>query len=122
LETHPDYDQLVLDKWCKGSGAFGLGGVVHALSDMQNSLSAWGAQEFGCLARKARKLRHKLHGFRGCWVGRGPSDEEKTIMKKLREVLRQEEIWMHQRSRVQWLREGDHNTKYFHDRLLKEGA
>jgi hypothetical protein len=113
-QTHPDYDRLVLDSWRRGAGADGLGGVVQALSTMQNKLSTWGAKEFGCLARKARKLRQKLYNLRSRSVGRGPTDEEKAITKKLREVLRQEEIWMRQRSRVQWLREGDRNTAYFH--------
>jgi hypothetical protein len=47
-------------------------------------------------------------------VGRGPATEEKSIVKQLREALRQEEIWMRQRSRVRWLKEGDRNTAYFH--------
>ena len=81
---------------------------------MQRELSVWGTQEFGCLARKARKLREKLNKLRCQAIGRGPSDEEKATVKKLRETLRQEEIWMRQRSRVQWLREGDRNTSYFH--------
>jgi hypothetical protein len=35
-------------------------------------------------------------------------------VKQLREALRQEETWIRQRSRVQWIREGDRNTAYFH--------
>ena len=73
-------------------------------------LSAWGKREFGCLARKIRKLREQLTRLRSPSVGRGPSEEEKAIVKKLRLVLRQEEIWIRQRSRVPWLREGDRNT------------
>ena len=45
-------------------------------------------------------------------MGRGPSDEKKTV-QKLREALKLEEIWMQQRSRVPWLRDGDRSTKYF---------
>ncbi|KAM0859687.1 hypothetical protein ACQ4PT_047052 [Festuca glaucescens] len=113
-QTHADYDDLVLAKWKKGAGRDGLSGVVQALNDMQASLSMWGAKEFGCLARKVRKLRQKLERLRGCSVGRGPTDEERAVVKQLREALRQEEIWMRQRSRVLWLREGDRNTAYFH--------
>ena len=41
-------------------------------------------------------------------------EEERKTMVKLREALHQEDVWMRQRSRVQWLHEGDHNTKSFH--------
>jgi hypothetical protein len=113
-QTHVDYDKLILDKWQRGAGQQGLSGVVDALSNLQTNLSVWGAKEFGCLARKVRKLREKLNKLRTRSVGRGPNEEEKSIVKQLKEALRQEEIWMKQRSRVQWLREGDRNTAYFH--------
>jgi hypothetical protein len=85
-QTHADYDQLVLDNWQKGSGANGLAGVTQALNDMQSSLSQWGAKEFGCLARKIRKLRQKLQRLRSRSLGRGPSEEERAITKQLREI------------------------------------
>jgi predicted RNA binding protein with dsRBD fold (UPF0201 family) len=113
-QTHADYDKLVLDNWSRGSGRRGLHGIVDALGILQNKLSVWGSEEFGSLARTVRKLRSKLDRLRSNSVGRGPSDEERAVVKKLRSALHQEEIWMRQRSRVLWLREGDRNTSYFH--------
>lgn len=60
-----------------------------------------------------RKLQKKLDQLRHLSVGRGPSDEEQVTVKKLREALRQEEIWLRQKSRVRWLLAGDRNTAYF---------
>ena len=34
-------------------------------------------------------------------------------MAKLSEVLAREEIMVHQRSRISWLKEGDRNTEFF---------
>jgi predicted RNA binding protein with dsRBD fold (UPF0201 family) len=73
-----------------------------------------GCKRIWCLAKKVRKLQQKLDKLRRQSVGRGPATEEKSIVKQLREALRQEEIWMRQRSRVRWLKEGDRNTAYFH--------
>jgi hypothetical protein len=113
-QTHIDYDRLVVDNWSKGAGSRGLSGIVDALQTLQGKLSDWGAQEFGCLARTIRKLRQKLEKLRRSSTGRGPTEEERAVVKKLRLALHREEIWMHQRSRVAWIREGDRNTSYFH--------
>jgi hypothetical protein len=42
--------------------------------------------------------------------------EERDIERKLCELFECEEIMAKQRSRVEWLREGDRNTSFFHTR------
>jgi hypothetical protein len=113
-QTHLDYDEIFLQHWSRGSDQQGLLGITDALQRLQGKLSAWGAEEFGCLTRTVRNLRKKLDRLRVGSLGRGPSDEEKIVVKKLKRALHQEEIWMKQCSRVQWLREGDRNNSYFH--------
>jgi hypothetical protein len=98
----------------QGAGSRGLSGIVDALQTLQGKLPVWGAQEFGCLARTIRKLRQKLEKLRRSSTGRGPTEEEWAVVKKLKTALHREEIWMRQCSRVAWIREGDRNTSYFH--------
>lgn len=81
---------------------------------MQNGLSSWGTATFGDFKKKLNNLRRELDRVRRISLGRGPSSEEKKIMERINEVLFQEEIWIKQRSRVNWLRSGDRNTAYFH--------
>ena len=42
--------------------------------------------------------------------------EINKLRKEVNELLDDEEVWWQQRSRTQWLGEGDRNTKYFHHR------
>ena len=87
--------------------------LIDALSVVQNDLGTWGQREFGNLAKKVRKLQQRLDRLRSTSLGRGPTEEEKAVESQLREALRQEEIWLKQRSRVTWFREGDRNSGYF---------
>ena len=45
--------------------------------------------------------------------------EINSLSKDLNDLLDSEEIFFNQRSRVQWLKEGDRNTKFFHFRAFE---
>ncbi|KAE8791022.1 hypothetical protein D1007_34454 [Hordeum vulgare] len=112
-QSHPYYDDMVGRIWHSGSGHQGLGGLLDALTIVQTHLGSLGKREFGNMAKKVRKLQQRLERLRYASLGRGPRVEEKTVAEQLREVLRQEELWIIQRSRVTWLKQGDRNTSYF---------
>jgi hypothetical protein len=86
---------------------------------MQGELATWGKSNLGNFKEKLAKLRQELGRARMKSVGRGPSQEEKNIMGWINRVLHQEEIWIKQRARIQWLRVGDRNSAFFHAQVAQ---
>lgn len=91
-ESHQDYEPLIAQTWREQTRNPGLQGIMDSLGALQHQLEPWGAREFGILTRTVRNLQKRLDKLRQHSVGRGPSNEEISIMKKLIEALRLKEV------------------------------
>ena len=47
-------------------------------------------------------------------VGGDQIEKERDMFKELHDLMVAEESFFRQKSRIQWLQEGDHNTRFFH--------
>uniref|UniRef100_A0A0A9A9B2 Uncharacterized protein n=1 Tax=Arundo donax TaxID=35708 RepID=A0A0A9A9B2_ARUDO len=79
----------------------------------------WSSKAFGNIQRNLSKLRRQLEICHKQSLYTGPSKQELKIMDKINQLLYQEEIWMKQRSRVTWLKDGDRNTSFFQAQATK---
>jgi hypothetical protein len=112
----PDYKQVLEQAWSDcSSGPTLLRATWATLHSVANSLGQWSKDTFGSVQQKIRSLEKHLKYLRlAPW--RGTDDEARTVERELCELFEREEIMARQRSRIEWLKEGDRNTSFFHAR------
>ncbi|KAL9663716.1 hypothetical protein QQ045_019107 [Rhodiola kirilowii] len=90
------------------------GRISEKLSHLSQHLQIWNKKSFGNVGNQLRRLKEELIEVRQGMCTRASSEKEKSITNDIDEwLIREESMWA-QRSRVNWLSEGDNNTKFFH--------
>jgi hypothetical protein len=107
----PSYFQLVNSSWV--STGQNMQDIGNALENIQMALRNWSYNSFGSVRGELKWLRARLEKIRGRSLYSGPTREERDVLKRMSELLAREEVMMRQRSRVQWLKDGDRNTSFF---------
>jgi hypothetical protein len=108
--------QVLEQAWKDGSqGPSSLRSTWATLHRVATSLGQWSKDTFGSVGRKIRKLERRLKYLRlAPWNVN--SEEASAVERELCELFEREEVMAKQRSRVDWLKEGDRNTSFFHAR------
>jgi hypothetical protein len=92
-----------------------LGDVASNLSGVMDCLQSWSKRTIGSVSNRIGKLRKKLRKI-NMRNSVHEHQRKKSIEMELDSLLEQEEIYWRQRSRISWLKEGDRNTRFFHQK------
>ncbi|XP_057249213.1 uncharacterized protein LOC130590681 [Beta vulgaris subsp. vulgaris] len=112
--SHPGCLETIKNTWCKSEGMSLMGKLKCVKAD----LKLWNLQCFGNIDTKISSLETEIQEWDDLANSRTLNEEEakmrSSVQAELWSWLKKKEIFWAQNSRVQWLKHGDKNTKFFH--------
>lgn len=109
--SQESFEEFILSNWSQEAP------LVPFLKEFAKKLNLWSKEKFYNIFRKKSELWARLEGIQRTLAAGGPRyllKLEKTLKKEMEVVLKQEETLWFQKSRMEALKDGDCNTRYFH--------
>jgi hypothetical protein len=108
--------ETISTAWQTPSNGNSMYQVITKLNHCRNQLKNWSKSHFGSVRKQLQEKREELKVAEEKSMQRQPSDLIPSLRAEVSILLSKEERMWRQRSRTQWLKQGDRNTNFFHTR------
>lgn len=116
IVERPNFIEVVKDEWCKGGETNTLGQCMGKLKRLKKTMKQMNWQN-GDLFERVKNLKIELRNAQQM-IDKFPFNEDLrkkgvSLLEQINEAIRDEELFLFQKAKVEWLRDGDRNSAFF---------